>query len=72
MNIRRHPLDPRLRRMYKHIYNDARRQGLDDAEALHLAAATVNRYRADHGLTIKEHGRRGWWPGKEPRRRRSQ
>lgn len=72
MNIRRHPLDPKLRRMYAHIYNGLRREGLSDADALRIAAATVNKHRAEHGLTIAEHGRRGWWPGKEPRRRRSQ
>lgn len=71
MNIRHvAPATPKLQRMFKHVFNSARKEGYSAKAATRIAAATVNQYRAEHGLTIEEHGRRGWWPGKRQRRRR--
>ena len=71
MNIRHvAPATPKLQRIFKHVYNSARKEGHSDKDALRIAAATVNQYRAEHGLTIEERGRRGWWPGKKIRSRR--
>lgn len=66
MNIRRaFPATPPLQRMFKHIYNGARASGKSHAESMRIAAATVNQYRTERGLTIGTRGRRGWWPGKK-------
>lgn len=62
-------LPPRLERMFKHIYGAERANGATAAVAMRIAAATVNKYRAEHDLLIEDIGRRGWWPGKRRRRR---
>lgn len=67
--------DPLLRRMYKHVYNSCRRRGLGEEDAVRVAAATVNAYRARLGVTAAEFGREAalalpddlaWWPGRGP------
>ncbi len=78
MNIR-HPNDgkhgtSKLQRMFKHVYNSLRVEGVADADAVRIAAARVNQHRADIGITIEEIGRAkasryGWWPGKKVRRK---
>lgn len=69
MNIRHvAPVTPKLQRMFKHIFNSLRREGVRVKDAIRIAAAKVNQFRADRGLTIEEVGRRGWWPGKRKRR----
>lgn len=65
--------DERLLRMFKHVYNALRESGASDAEAQREAAAIVNKYRAEHGITVERLGRaaarrRGWWPGWRPAR----
>ncbi len=62
-------LPPRLERMFKHIYGAERATGATATAAMRIAAATVNQYRAEHDLLIDDIGRRGWWPGKQRRRR---
>ena len=71
-HIRRHHamrLPPKLERMFKHIYGAERAAGATEQLALRVAAATVNQYRAQHGLLIEDIGRRGWYPGKKRGRR---
>ena len=63
------PGDDRLRRMFKHVYASLRAAGLAVEDAKRVAAATVNRHRAERGATIAQVGRaaaarRGWWPGR--------
>lgn len=79
MNVRRRRPgaagDPRLLRMYKHIYNALRAAGAADEDAAREAAATVNKLRRRLGITADELGRaaarrRGWWPGWRPARER--
>lgn len=55
---------PRLERMFKHIMRSELDRGRDLKTAIRIASATVNRYRAKHGLLVSEKGRRGWYPGK--------
>lgn len=65
--------DPLLRRMYKHVYNSCRQRGLGEEDAVRVAAATVNAYRARLRVTAAELGREAalalpddlaWWPGR--------
>lgn len=64
---------PKLKRMFKHVYNSLREEGYLDEDAVRIAAAVVNRYRAEEGLLVDDPGgprRYGWWPGKDARVRR--
>ncbi len=47
--------DPKMERMYEDIKeSEMKKQGRSEEDAERIAAATVNKYRSEHGLTKEE------------------
>lgn len=40
-----------MERMYEHVKGSEEKEGRSEEDAEHIAAATVNKYRSEHGKT---------------------
>jgi hypothetical protein len=46
--------DPKMKEMYEHVKESELEKNKSEEEAERIAAATVNKYRSEHGKTKEE------------------